>query len=34
MPRSGRALEQKAKEADDLRAALDAKVAALAATEG
>jgi chromosome segregation ATPase len=29
-----RALEQKAKEADDLRAALDAKVAALAATEG
>jgi chromosome segregation ATPase len=29
-----RALEQKAKEADDLRAALDTKVAALAATEG
>jgi chromosome segregation ATPase len=29
-----RALEQKAKEPDDLRAALDAKVAALAATEG
>jgi chromosome segregation ATPase len=29
-----RALEQKAKEADDLRAALDAKIAALAATEG
>jgi hypothetical protein len=29
-----RALEQKAKEADNLRAALDAKVAALAATEG
>jgi biotin carboxyl carrier protein len=29
-----RALEQKAKEADDLRAPLDAKVAALAATEG
>jgi chromosome segregation ATPase len=29
-----RALEQKAKEADDLKAALDAKVAALAATEG
>jgi chromosome segregation ATPase len=29
-----RALEQKAKEADDLRAALDAKVAALAATKG
>jgi chromosome segregation ATPase len=29
-----RALEQKAKEADDLRAALDAKVVALAATKG
>jgi chromosome segregation ATPase len=29
-----RALEQKAKEADDLKAALDAKVAALAAAEG
>jgi chromosome segregation ATPase len=29
-----RALEQKAKEADDLRAALDAKVAALTAAEG
>jgi hypothetical protein len=29
-----RALEQKAREADDLRAALDTKVAALAATEG
>jgi hypothetical protein len=31
--RSTRALEQKAKEADDLKAALDAKVAALAVVE-
>jgi hypothetical protein len=32
-PRSARALEQRAKEADDLKAALDAKVAALAVSE-